>query len=399
MLTMGQQLTPEQRLSKCVVDILGNPRYVALNGIVMIGERAIDAVKTAAQRTACTNGRDEWYHPDMVNELPDAQLRFVILHECKHKMYRHLITWKNLWEICPHTANMACDYVINLELLDENKDGFAVMPEGKYKGLADSKFKGMNAKQVFDIIYEEQEGGGGGGGQGFDEHDWEGAEELTDEEKHQLERDIDVAIRQGALAAGKIGGGDVLDINDLLKPQVDWRSVLREFVQATCAGRDYSTYAKPNRRFMSGDIYMPSSISETIGSLVVAPDMSGSTGIGRMRQAMLTETVEVAQLMQPSQLRLMYWDTEVYEEVYQPQDYDTIALNTHPTGGGGTTVECVSDYIADNRITPQAVVIMTDGYLAGGWGNWACPVLWLIVDNPECRPPHGKILHIDSTLG
>jgi predicted metal-dependent peptidase len=406
---MGQQLTPEQRLSKCVVDILGKDKYIALNGIVMIGTRMVSADKSGPYQTACTNGRDEWYHPDMINELSDAQVRYTVLHECKHKMYRHLITWKSLWDICPRTTNLACDYVINLELNDENKDGFAVMPEGNYAGVVDERFRGMNAKQVFDILYEEQGGKGGSGkggsgkggsgkGNGFDEHDWEGAEELTDAEKHQLERDVDQAIRQGALVAGKVGTGGAIDIEELLKPQVDWRQVMREFVQQTCAGRDYSSYRRPNRRYMSADVYMPTGISEQVGELVFAMDMSGSTGVGRMRPAMLAEIQSVCDMMNPERVRLLYWDTEITkEETYEAHELDTLHKSTKPAGGGGTTIECVSEHLANNKINAQAVIILTDGELFGGWGNFSMPVLWLIVDHERCRPPFGKVVHVDST--
>ena len=77
MLTLGKQLTIEQRLSKAVVDIMGNEKYVALAGILMIGDRTVeDDVPTA-----CTNGRDEMYGREFVSKLSDPELRFVILHE------------------------------------------------------------------------------------------------------------------------------------------------------------------------------------------------------------------------------------------------------------------------------------------------------------------------------
>ena len=54
-LMIGKQLSEEQRLTKAVVDILGNPKYQALAGVLMIGKREVsDKVPTA-----CTNGRDE----------------------------------------------------------------------------------------------------------------------------------------------------------------------------------------------------------------------------------------------------------------------------------------------------------------------------------------------------
>ena len=62
-----------------------------------------------------------------------------------------------------------------------------------------------------------------------------------------MARDIEEAVRQGLLTASKVGSGGDRDLEDLLKPQIDWRQVLREFITDTCAGKDYSTYRKPNR--------------------------------------------------------------------------------------------------------------------------------------------------------
>jgi hypothetical protein len=62
-------------------------------------------------------------------------------------------------------ANMACDYVINLMITDENRDLFAVMPkdaEGNAIGLLDEKFRNMDTAQVYKILKQEQEESGGG---------------------------------------------------------------------------------------------------------------------------------------------------------------------------------------------------------------------------------------------
>jgi len=40
----------------------------------------------------------------------------------------------------------------------------------------------------------------------FDIHDWENAEQLSDAEKAELAKEIDMAIRQGSILAGKVGG-------------------------------------------------------------------------------------------------------------------------------------------------------------------------------------------------
>ena len=406
MLSIGKQLTAEQRLNKATVDIMANPKYVALAGILMIGDRGVkDDIPTA-----CTNGRDEWYGREFVEKLNDAELRFLILHESYHKLYRHLITWKHLHDDNPELSNIACDYVINVKLVDDNADGFATMTGELSKGCFDAKYRNWDTAQVFHDLKKNppptgggQGNGGAGAGEvvsgtltGFDEHDWDGAKEMTPEEKRELAKDIDENIRQGATMAGKLGSGGDRDLAELLEPQINWREVLRDFITETCAGKDYSTWNRPNRRYIGMDIYMPSGVSEKVEELVLAIDTSGSIGQQEL-SVFLSEVGSICDTVTPSCVRILYWDTEVCrEEKYEMHELDNITKSTKPSGGGGTMIECVPKYMATHGIKPQAAIILTDGYLGGSWGSWVCPTLWCILDNKSAKPNVGKTVHVKS---
>ena len=393
MLTLGKQLTTEQRVSKAVVDIMGSPKYIALAGVLMIGKRTVrDDIPTA-----CTNGRDEMYGRAFVDGLSDPELRFLVLHESYHKLYRHLTTWRHLYKEDPELANQACDYVINPKIADDNRDGFAVMPE---RGLLDWRFHEWDSAAVFNILKQEREDGVGQSrgrpGDGFDEHDWEGAQELTETEQRELARDIDEAIRQGALIAGKMGTGVDRDLTELLQPQVDWREVMREFISTTCSGNDYSTWKRPNRRYISAGIYMPSGVSESVEGVVVAGDMSGSIG-QREQSVILTEAKQMFDTVHPNWVRMLYWDTEVCsDEKYEQHELEDFIKSTKPVGGGGTNVECVPAHMAKHGINAQAAIVITDGHLYGGWGKWSCPVLWVIIDNKKAKPDVGTVVHVKA---
>jgi predicted metal-dependent peptidase len=404
MLSIGKQLTAEQRLSKAVVDIMGSPKYVALAGVLMIGDRSVvDNIPTA-----CTNGRDEMYGRGFIDTLNDAELRFLVLHECYHKLYRHLTTWRHLHDENAQLANISCDYVINCKLTDDNKDGWATMPKG---GCLDPKYRDMDTAQVYNLLKQDNKSGGGtpSGGQdttgtqntavgdgGFDSHDWDGAQELTAEEQRELARDIDEAVRQGALIAGKMGSGGDRDLAELLQPQIDWREVLREFISTTCAGSDYSTWQRPNRRYVAGGYYMPSGISESVGELVIAIDTSGSIGQVELSH-FLSEVKSICDTVHPDAIRLLYWDTRVcQDEKYAMHELDDIVKSTKPKGGGGTNVECVPEYLTEHGVKPQAAIVLTDGYLGGSWGQWSCPVLWCILDNKQAVPDVGTCVNIKS---
>ena len=395
MLAMGQSLSTEQRLSKAVVSIMSNPRYVALAGVLMIGDRTVDDTVP----TACTNGRDERYGRAFVDSLNDPELRFLVLHEVYHKLYQHLHTWRHLYDENPQLANMACDYVINHKIKHDNSDGFATMTGALERGCYDQKYAEWDSARVYNDLKDDMEkngGAGSGGGTGFDEHDWDGAKEFTAEEKQELARELDEAIRQGALMAGKTGADVSRDLQDLMEAQVDWREVLREFIQTTCAGSDYSTWRRPNRRFISSGVYMPSGISEQVGELVIAIDTSGSIGDTELAD-FLSEVKGIADTVHPEAVRLLYWGHEVVgDERYETHELDTLVQSTKPRGGGGTDVNCVSDYLTAEGIKPQAVIVLTDGYVFGRWGSWSAPVLWTILDNKSASPDCGKTVHING---
>ena len=389
MLALNQTLTAEQRLQKAVMAIMAHDKYVGLSSVLMIGDRTVDDTVP----TACTNGRDEMYGRAFVDGLNDAELRFLILHECYHKMYQHLTTWKHLYDKHPQVANAACDYVINIQLVDgDNGEGFIKMPK---VGLLDAEYRNMDSAQVFHKIYDSLPEGddGSGVGDGMDEHDWDGAEQLSEEEKGDLEREVEEAIRQGVLVAGKLGSGGARDLEELLKPQIDWRDVLREFISTTCAGKDFSTWSRPNRRFVSTGVYMPSGISEKVGELVIAIDTSASIG-QRELTTFLSEIKSVCDNVRPERIRLLYWDTRVCaDETYDHAETDTLVQSTKPAGGGGTDVSCVSEYMTEHKIDPQAVIVFTDGYVYD-WGTWTCPILWAIYDFERAKPDCGKVVHI-----
>lgn len=401
----------ERRVQKAKISLMRNPKFALWSGILMVGRTSVvDDIPTA-----CTNGRDESYGRKFVADLKESELNFVVLHENLHKAFRHLTTWKKLHDENHKLANAACDYVINLKLKDiDPVEQIIAMPKiksglfkGKPMGLVDERFRGMNAKQVFDILKEEQENsdggeggeGGEGGGDGFDDHDWDGAQELSDEDKKELERDIDQALRQGVMAHQKIAGtgaGSVdRDLLDLLEPKVDWRNVLREFVKATCNAKDTSSWRRVNRRFLSTGTYMPSLIGERVGHLAIAIDTSGSVG-GKELSEFLTEVRCIAEEVKPRQVDLIYWGSKVAaHEEYSESDVPNIVSSTKPRGGGGTSPSCVSTHLKEKNIKPEAIIVLTDGYVGGDWGNdWTAPVLWTIVGGNDVVAPNGKTVHL-----
>ena len=391
-LTTVKNLTQEQRVERSHIDLMKSPQFVAYSGVLMVGSVKVEDDPSKCP-TAYTNGRDVVYGRDFIAKLTDPELRAVILHENKHKMYRHIATWKHLWKQNPSKANRACDYVINLEIVDEGKktNGFIQLPSN---GLYDEKYRGLNSGEVFALLDDDD---GGGEGNGIDEHGWEDADSMSEEEKQELGKQIDQAIRQGAILAGKVGGDVDRCFTDLMSAKVDWKEALREFVSSVCAGKDDSTWRKPNRRWLQNDLYLPSTISETMGRIVVAVDTSGSIRDKEVNR-FLSEVVGIMNNVNPELVDLLYWDGEVAgHEVYGQGDGDKLMASTKPKGGGGTSPSCITKYLKDKNIVPECVVVLTDGYVGGDWGgHWTSPVLWCIVGGCKDIPSVGQSIHMED---
>ena len=360
--------------------------------------------------TAKTNGLDVTYGRAFVDSLNDKQLAFLILHETMHKAYRHLQVWDTLWKKNPMLANASCDYVINLQIRDYDPSGHDVeMPtddKGEVMGLIDEKYRGMDAHQVFLLLEKEQqqnEGNGGSGSNGtpsMDEHDWENASNGTAEEQEATAREIESALRQGAILAGKMGGNVSREMQDLLTPKVNWKDALRDFVKTSTQGKDQTTWRRLHKRYIGLDIIMPSSYDEKVGSIVVAVDTSGSIGNAELAQ-FLGEVKSICDEVNPEKIDLLYWDTEVAgHETYQGAELANVTDVTQAKGGGGTSPECVPHYMKKESLDPECVIMLTDGYInRQDPSDWQIgkPILWCIKGNNHFDNDSvvGKVVHVE----
>lgn len=421
------QLTAEQRIERVHVGLMQSKRFCQFSGVFMVGKVSV----SDKALTASTNGRDVTYGRAFVDKLNDKQLGFLILHEAMHKAYRHMTVWADIAKIDRKLANMAMDYVINLQIQDADPyEEEVAMPRdpsnGKPIGLIDNRFAGMDTKQVFNILREEQSGDGGGGGgnggggnkeegqsdgqssspgdaddgAGFDDHDWDNAKDMSEEEKEELSREIDAALREGAMLAGRMKGNLDRNIDQLLHPKVDWREALRDFIKLATKGNDQSTWRRPSRRFLGVDIVMPTAESRKADMFVLGIDTSGSIDAALLAQ-FLGEVKSICDEVTPEAIEVLYWDAHVASrETYRGTDVQKLVDATNPSGGGGTNPECVPKYMVEHRIEPQCVIMFTDGYLgSNGCGNWSgvsAPVLWCVYGKRDFVPTVGQSVYVEA---
>lgn len=368
--------------------------------------------------TACTNGTEVRINPSWLLGGGDdgAPLRhrdevvFVMAHEVLHISFKHGIRMgfrePKLW-------NVAADYAINL-ILHEGEVGKMPEPD-KSKGevkLLDERFKGMSAEAIYDILEKEnqkQNGGKSGGklkmngviidlsksdpgGTGsFEKPTNADGSDLSPAQMQELERDIDAKTSASAAAAksqGKLPAGLERFIKDAMKPEVDWRERLRMFVSKQFPS-DYS-WARPNRRFIWQDLYLPHVEKTGVGEILTIMDTSGSISFGPKSEGsqFYAEIKAIFEEVMPSKLHIMYVDAEVAGYDVFDQGEEPVLK---PRGGGGTDFKPPFRKVEREGIQIQCAIYLTDGY--GDFGPPVdYPVLW--VCTTDVVAPWGETIRI-----
>ena len=389
-----------KRIKKQNIAIMGNKTWMALGGVMCFGKWEVtDKVPTAG-----TDGKNVWYGREFCEPLSDEELRFLILHETMHKTARHMQVYKTIHKLDAQRANAACDYWINNELIKQDAGaGFLKMIDG---GLYNPKYDKMTVIEIFKDLeqYKQSEGEGEGEGEGgtqcqgagtdghgnkitngypqgggMDEHDWDGAD-LSDEDKATLEKDIEIAIRQGRQLAGKMDGNKPRMLDGILEGKVDWKAELAEFVKATMAGRDESSWSKLNRRMFEVG-YFPSTIATTTGRLAIGIDTSGSIW-GEILSQFMGEVKKLCAEVHPAGLDIIWWDMEVCGvQSFEQDQLDNIDQLLKPVGGGGTSPQCVADWLSLNKeMKHECLVMLSDGYV-DRFPVFPIPTLWAMCSN------------------
>lgn len=351
----------EKRLSKAKTGLILEHPFVGTIAMNM------PFIITDEVPTAATNGKHVLFNPDFCGKFTDDELKFVVAHECFHPMLEHIY---RLHEREHQRWNQAGDYVINKMLVDEH---IGTMPEGCLHDDTVWNAGGGTTDGIYNYLPPTPEDGGGNGyGKPLD--DCQQAEgSAADREQAKAEMKVKVAqAAQAAKMMGNLSAGMERLVGEILTPKVNWTDVLRRFVVR--AKNDVRTFARPNRRFLSHGMYLPSISGEVMGELVLGIDCSGS-----IRQAELdqfgAEGLAIWQDHSPAAIHVVYFDSKVCHYDHFPRGGDEFALAPH--GGGGTAFSPIFRYIEDNDITPVACVVLTDLYCNDFGPQPDYPVLWV----------------------
>ena len=333
-------------------------------------------------KTLWTDGHTLGFNPKFVDGLPLDQVKGVIAHEVMHLACSH---HTRRGERDQKKWNMAGDYAINQILVDSK----IALPEGC---LIDPAYIGMASEQIYGHLPEPPPGNSPGngdpnGGQGQDQDKDQdpggcgevrdakgpGDRDLSPAETAQEEQNWKIATTQAvtqAKAMGELPGGIARMVGEILAPHVDWREVLRRFVDQA-AKNDY-TWTRPNRRYLHAGLYLPALYSEQLPPIVIAVDTSGSIDDEAISQ-FASEMTSILREYKTT-CNVLYCDTEIAG--VENFTSDDLPLKLNPQGGGGTDFRPPFAWVEKQGITPACLIYLTDMYCHQFPEPPAYPVLW-----------------------
>ena len=353
--------------------------------------------------TAATDGRNFYYNSRFIDLLKPKEVEFLFGHEVLHCVYDH---FGRRGDRDPMLFNVANDYAVNGDLKKHRVGEFITSVPCLY----DSKYEGMSSEEIYDDLYENAEKinlsdlidkllddhmdgeGDSDSDEDGDDKDGKGKKpKLSAEERQKIRDEIKEAVLAAAAAsdgAGNLPAGVKRLIQDMTAPKMNWRELLRMQLESTIKS-DF-TWMRASRRGWHMDAVMPGMKNDELIDIAIGIDASGSID-NQMLRDFLAETQGIMDQFQSYKIHIFTFDTGVYN----PQQYNSDNLDTicdyEVKGGGGTDFDAIFNYLKEEQIEPKRLVVFTDGYPFGSWGDESyADTVWIIHGNTTVVPPWGQ---------
>ena len=361
--------------------------------------------------TAATDGLKFYYNSRFIMMLKPKEVEFLVGHEVLHVVYDHMDRRGNR---DPQMWNIADDYAVNADLKRHKVGQFITTAPCLYE----QKYDGKAAEEIYDdlmknaqkidinslidqMIDDHLDGQDGDGdsdqdGEGGDKQGKGKRPQMSPEERERARQEIKQAIINAAQSAeaGQLPLGVERMIRQHTDPQMPWRELIQ--TNLTSAIRTDYSWMRPSRRGWHMDAIMPGMTPGEEIDVVVTLDMSGSIS-DKQAQAFLGEIAGMMDSFDGYKVHVFCFDTKTYN----PQDFTSENMDTidsyEPQGGGGTDFDCIFEYLKDIGNVPKRLIVFTDGYPCGSWGDPDyCDTTWIIHGDKDPHPPFGTFALYDE---
>jgi len=346
--------------------------------------------------TAATDGLKFYYNSRFIMMLKPKEVEFLVGHEVLHVVYDHM---GRRGDRDPQLWNIADDYAVNADLKRHKVGEFIKTVPCLYE----AKYDGKSAEEIYDDLYDKAEKINIEDliDQMIDQHmdgngENEGQPQMSDEERERVRQEVKQAIinaAQGA-EAGSIPKGVERLIKQHTNPLMPWRELIQ--TNLTSSIRTDFSFMRPSRRGWHMDAILPAMTPGEEIDVVVGIDMSGSIST-KQGQDFLGEIGGMMDTFDGYRVHVFCFDTEIYN----PKDFTSENLDSideyEPVGGGGTDFDAIFKYLKENAIEPKRLIVFTDGFPFGSWGDPDyCDTTWIIHGDKDPNPPFGTFALYDN---
>ena len=161
---------------------------------------------------------------------------------------------------------------------------------------------------------------------------------------------------------------------------------------------DY-TWMRTGRKGWHMDAIMPGRKNDEMIDIAIAIDASGSIDETMLRE-FLSEIQSIMDSFPSYKIHVVTFDTNCYNpQVYDSENLDSIC-DYEISGGGGTDFDCVYEYFKQEEIVPRRLIMFTDGYPCGSWGDEEyCDATFIMHGTTSIKPPFGTYAYYDEEKG
>ena len=362
--------------------------------------------------TAATDGRHFYYNARFIMLLKPKEVEFLVGHEVLHVVYDHM---GRIGDRDPSIFNIANDYAVNADLKRHRVGEFIkTVPclfEAKYDGWAseaiyDDLMKNVKRINIDDLVNQmiddhmDDAGEGEGEGEGENEGKKGKRPTLTETEREEIRKEVKQSILNAAQGAeaGSVPKGVERMIKDMTESIMPWNDLIQTNITSTIKS-DFS-WLRPSRRGWHMDAIMPGMTPGEEIDVTVMVDMSGSIS-NAQGKAFISEVAGMMDAFDGYKINIACFDTKVYNyQTFTSENMDSIE-EYKLTGGGGTDFDCIFNYLKEENKNPNQLIVFTDGYPGGSWGDPDyCDTTWIIHGDPNPNPPFGTYaLYNDHKVG
>lgn len=346
------------------------------------------------------------YNPDFFRSLTPEQRQGVIIHELYHLIFQHVTRRVVADKRMNQLWNVATDLAINSIILDKDPKWlpeFCLLPgrrptrkdpkTGKVTDAGDKDLCDFIAKapkleaadyyfeKMKEIIQDREDDSNDdatGGLSTLDDHEgWGDIPQEIEEELNERMRDLLERAVKRADNQSNSWGSIPMEIQEMIRKmisrEIDWRSVVRQFVGRCRSSERVSSVRKICKR---APYKLPGARRKTHAKFRCFIDQSGSMSDEDI--SMLFGELEG--LASETEIEVFHFDTEIDEKSATIWRKGKAFPKAHRTRCGGTIFQAIADFCnrQDQKGKTDGVIILTDGYADIMGPIVGARVLWVI---------------------